>query len=103
MTNSEIKQLAVDVYSSKVFTSRQIAEGEAAHLLGMIFMPLLFMDAEQHKELDNTAFIYEYYDKASPRGINGYPIFMSLRMFPKEHFDKFLKYYKKVEKALKAV
>jgi hypothetical protein len=39
--------------------------------------------------------IYEYLSEASPRSINGFPMFTSLRILSKEETNKMLEYYKK--------
>ena len=46
-------------------------------LMPSIFIPLIFMNEEQRDDMvkKGTLHIFEYYDKAGPRSINGYPIF----------------------------
>ena len=64
----------------------------------MIFMPLALgvlseMDKEEVKDI---GLIYEYNDQAGPRGINGYPMFMSCRYLSKKDtntmFDIYTEY-----------
>jgi len=43
--------------------------------------------------------LYEFYDKAAPRGINGFPIFYSVNIVSKIDSDRFLEMYKKYEEA----
>ena len=80
MTPEEIKKLATDTFKEKVFYSTMIREIDE-HLLGSIFMPVIFMDKNQIDTLqkDRVSAFYEYMDKALPRCINGYPMFPSMR------------------------
>ena len=41
--------------------------------------------------------IYEYYDKAGPRSVNGMPCFMSHREISKNDWEKIVKYIKQYE------
>ena len=43
----------------------------------------------------NIGMLYEYNDKAGPQSINGYPIFMSMRILSKEDTIKFIDMYSK--------
>lgn len=80
-TEQELKQLALDISDGKVFGSWDIPEGQD-HMLGSIFMVLLFLTEDQRKEKPHA--IYEYFDKAGPRSVNGFPIFMSCHYLSKE-------------------
>lgn len=103
MEPQDIRQLASDIVDGRVFTSWHIAKEDLGNL-GMIFMPLLFMsardkaedetehdylkrldEAEKNKENARTAaMFYEFLDQAGLRCINGYPMFMSLKMLRQE-------------------
>jgi len=80
MTPEEIKQLATDTFKEKVFFSTMIRDIDN-YLLSSIFMPIIYMDNLQIKQLekDRVSAFYEYMDKALPRAINGYPMFPSMR------------------------
>ncbi len=82
-TDQELKQLAIDIYDNKVFTDRHIREGESAHRIAVIFMPIALGAFKTKEEIDDLGLIYEYYDKASPRAINGYPSFFSFNTLTK--------------------
>jgi len=81
---SELRQLAMDIVNGHVFTSRHIRESRQ-DMMGMVFMPVLFMTPEQQKEWEEAeiTLIYEYLSKAGQRSINGYPIFMSCNSLDK--------------------
>jgi hypothetical protein len=49
----------------------------------------------QEEQVTSIGMIYEYLSEASPMGLNGGPIFMSLRMFNKEDSKKVWEYYEK--------
>lgn len=98
MTNEEIYQVAKDYVDQKIFASFQIKKEEMDRL-PQIFMCLLFLKKEDIEKLKNHAFIYEYYDKASPSGINGYPIFFSARWINKENYPKFIEYVNKLKES----
>lgn len=49
--------------------------------------------------MEDIGMIYEYNEKALPRSINGYPIFMSCNIVSKADTKKFLEVYKKYEDA----
>ena len=57
-------------------------------------MCFIFLEEDTHKRIkeDKLCMVYEYYDKAGPRGINGYPMFMSMCMIFEDDFKIFLKY-----------
>jgi len=48
--------------------------------------------------LNNVGMIYESFDKALPRGVNGYPMFTSCGYLSKTDASRFLEYYTKYEK-----
>jgi len=51
--------------------------------------------------LKNIGMVYEYYDKAGPRSINGYPIFMSMKILSIDDTKKFRDMYFKYEEMRK--
>jgi hypothetical protein len=98
---AELRQLAVDYYDGKVFSDRHIPEHEK-HLISAVFMPLALgalseYDQETTKQI---SMLYEYIDQAGPRGINGMPIFGSVRILWADEAEKMLKYFEEY-KAIK--
>lgn len=79
-TDSELKQLAIDIVDGKVFTDQHISQSQK-HMLGQVFMPLLLGGVDElraHDKLGDLGLIYEYYSEAGPLSINGMPTFTSL-------------------------
>jgi hypothetical protein len=104
MNEKDLKSLAVDIVGGKVFTSRHIRENSPerwADTVRMVFMVLALSNQEQ---LDNivdrigeSGIVYEYYDKAMTRSINGYPIFISMNIIGSEDAEKLDKYVKELQ------
>ncbi len=86
--HGELKKLAVALFSNQLFTSSHIEKGQE-HLASSIFMPLLFLDNDGREQLaaKKPHVFYEFMSEAGPRAINGYPIFMSVKMLVKEDWD----------------
>jgi hypothetical protein len=80
-TDDEVNELAKQGYRGEVFFSWAIREHDM-HLLGTIFMPVLFMDEVMAKEMerDQIRHFYAPMKDAFPRSINGYPCFSSMGM-----------------------
>lgn len=97
-TDADIKQLALDWLGGGLFGSWMIREDDV-HLLGCIFMPLLFMDEIQHKQIirDGVVHFYERISKAGPRSINGYPIFMSMGYIDTADMERLLVKVKQIQ------
>lgn len=53
---------------------------------------------EREDFMKNIGMLYEENSKAGPRGINGYPIFMSCQILSIEDTNRFLDLYKRYEK-----
>lgn len=93
--DEDLKKLAVDLYEGRIYTDRHLPANQTA---GMVFMPLIlgaFADWSD-EEKKQVGMIYEYIDKALPRGVNGQPIFGSFRMLNRhdveivqEHLTKY--------------
>ena len=46
----------------------------------------------------NICLIYEYMNKAGPVGVNGMPVFMSMRCLNREDTEQMLRYYGEAQK-----
>lgn len=102
LTEEEIKKLANDIYVGNVFTDRHIKNPED---VSRVFMPLVFLDEKQAKELEKKApgMIYEYMSEASPMMINGMPAFATLRMLSREDAKKVIDKYNKIVETVKDI
>lgn len=92
-SDEELKTLGIDLAENKIFSHFHIRESDRG-MIGQIFMPIIFgalkdFSDEQKKEL---GMIYEYFDKAGPSAINGYPIFSSCRLLRQSDTTKVLNY-----------
>lgn len=101
MTPEEIKELATDTFMEKVFFSTMLPEHDA-HLLSSVFMATVFMDSKQIDQIrkDKVVAFYEHLDKAGPRTINGYPIFMSMKTITKGDLVEVQKIVEKLREAV---
>lgn len=87
MTDEEVTKLARDLVQNRIFMSDQIRSQEDVL---MVFPVLGMLDEKQRKDLQDAdvGAVYEYVDRALPRSINGYPMFMSLRWLSKENYQR---------------
>lgn len=94
-TDEELKQIAVDLLAGRIFTDRHFRSTEEwQSLIRSVFMVLAFMETDALKDMgDHCAMIFEYFDKAGPRSINGYPSFMSFQIILKTEIDRLFQYY----------
>lgn len=97
MSTDKLKQLAMDVIDGKVFGSWMLRNGDE-RLLPNIFMTIMFMPAWWEFELrrDKIVHFYEFESEASPRGINGYPCFFSMRLLDQDDSRKLESFMKKI-------
>ena len=104
-SKEELKQLAIDMQAGKVFTDRHIRPNDIPRMMTMVFPILLFMDGEARQGMidDGVAVVYEYMDKASPRAVNGYPIFFSCGTLTAVEWDTIVDMIERIEEALKNV
>ena len=99
-TDKELKHLAFDIVSDKVFYDEMIPESKGrAQIVSLVFLPLFFMKTEILQELsnDNIAMFYEYYTKGLKKGINGYPTFSSCNMLDKNDKVKLIAFINEVQ------
>jgi hypothetical protein len=84
-TSEQIKQIALDYMAGRLFCSDQV---QNINDMPMVFMVLLFLPEEDLKDLreGKITFAYEYMDQASPRSINGMPMFYSAKFL--DHEDR---------------
>lgn len=82
-SKQELEQIAVDYRAGRIFTDRDCNTVEEVTLC---FMPLTLMTRAQMDGLkaQKPGLIYEYYDAAGPRSINGRPCFTSFRFLTEE-------------------
>lgn len=107
MTDEELKQVAVDIYDGKIFSDRHFSSPEEAQsLISVVFMPLGMGALKTKKQVADLGLVYEYFDKAGPRAVNGFPMFMSCRFLNKADAKKmfgFFEEYKKLKDSFMSV
>lgn len=99
ISDEEARKIAEDIYKGLIFTDRHLQDPEE---LKSVFMVLMFMKDEDINKLKGNppGLIYEYMDRAFPRGINGNPIFMSMQLLSKEDGKRVNKYYIDIKSAI---
>lgn len=100
-TDEELKQIAVDLLARRIFTDRHFrSDEEWDSMVGSVFMVINFMSRETREDLaKHCAMIFEYLDKASSRGVNGYPSFMSMQIIRKDEIERLMQYYEALKTA----
>jgi hypothetical protein len=96
-SEEELRKLAVDYVEGKIFTNFHLRQHDQ-DLLGMIFMPLILGAASFAQD---AWMVFEYYDQAGPRGVNGYPIFFSVRKIIQKDAPAFRHYVTEYEEMKK--
>lgn len=96
-----LTQLAKDIVANLVFTDRHMHPTD----LSMVFMPLILgAFSEDSKEyVDDVGMIYEYYKKAGPTSVNGYPTFFSFGILSKHDTAIVWEKVEKIEKMIKEI
>lgn len=82
----ELTQLAIDVVTNKVFMTQDIQAIDSAF---MVILALLDDESRQKMIDAKPVAFYEYYEKAGPRSVNGYPSFFSMQWIPEEEWQVF--------------
>ena len=104
----------MDVADGMVFGSWMLRDGLADNSFGMVFMPILLggsgITAEQLEAdprfpqgVHTPVAYYEYYDKAGPRSVNGYPCFFSCSLLLGKDVKRVLKLSYKFHSAKQAM
>ena len=104
-TDDEIKEIAQGILNGQIFCDRMIRPEEFEQMATSIFMSIGLMGLEQWEEFkkQDIGMVYEYLDKASPRAINGYPIFFSAHILTKADAKRVYETMKLLAEASKAV
>jgi hypothetical protein len=99
-SEAELRKLAAEIIDNVVFTDRHIRK-EDRDMFEMIFLPVALGDSRVRSTLQSSGMIYEYWEKALPRSINGYPIFMGFDSVLKKDMPA-LEHYIKEYREMKA-
>jgi hypothetical protein len=75
MSEEDIEKVVLALVHEQLFTTDVCPPD----MIPMVFMPIGF-GALEDCDLDSVGAIYEYMDKRTENGVNGYPIFMSCQV-----------------------
>jgi len=78
----ELSQIARDIVKRQVFTDRHVRSMDDLSLVFMVIPLGAFKDCAK-EYVEDVGMIFEYMDKAGPRSINGYPMFLSMQILSK--------------------
>jgi hypothetical protein len=97
-TDAELTKLATDLLAGDVFTDRACRN---ALDIQIVFLPLGLMDAAQVEQFkaNDPHMLYEYLDKALPRGVNGMPSFGSFQYLNRDEMARFVAIHTKLKAA----
>ena len=90
MSDDDLRRFVDDFTSDRIFSDRHFAPGTPPNIVTMVFMPLALGALSNYapESLSVIGLFWEYTSAALPRGINGYPMFGSVRMMHREDFDR---------------
>ncbi len=90
MTESELREFVLGVCDNQIFTDKHIPPSQWESMVRSIFMVLGLGGLAEWtpEELNEIGCIWEWMREAGPRSINGYPMFMSLRLLHKEDWAR---------------
>jgi len=97
----ELKQIAIDIHKGKIFTSFHIPPWRISQVIGLVFMAFGLAGPGAAREVIDSGVVgfYEYYDKAGPRSINGYPVFFGHHTVTQSEWEYILDVIKAMEAA----
>lgn len=104
-TDEEVKQIALDLHRGKIFTDRHISDDDDGFKLERVFFVLGMLKPEQMDAIkaDPPGLIFEYIEKAGPRGFGNLPMFFSMQMLSQEDTTKMFAIYNKLREAEESV
>lgn len=90
-TDEELRHLAMHLVHGNIFGSWDCPDTD---ILRMVFLTVGLYTTENLQELKDAGVhgFYEYMDKAGPRTINDYPMFLSVKFLSKNEMEKMSAY-----------
>lgn len=104
-TDEELRQLAIDLYHNRVFTSGHMTKDELqGGMIFHVFIPLALATKEQRQEImaAEPFLFYAYYRDAGPMCVNGLPTFFSVSLLTFEEAQRMAVFHEQYEKLHKA-
>jgi hypothetical protein len=96
LDEKNLRELAMGICDGKIFHDRMIDPRRFQQDVGMVFMPLALGGLEGI-EPKTIGLMYEYYDQAGPRSVNGMPCFFSFRILHRDNIEDLQKYIEEIE------
>lgn len=75
LNEEQLRKLALDMVDGRIFHDQMCPENMVTH----VFMPLMFVTVAK-EDSQHWGLVYEYMSEAGPRTLNGFPMFMSMRV-----------------------
>lgn len=90
VTDEQLREFVLAYADGRIFTSAHIPKSQETSLFPLIFMPVALgaFSNIRKNDLKHIGVLWEFIDKALPRGINGYPMFASLRVLNRTDWDR---------------
>ena len=101
MTEDEIKAMAMEFVKGRLFCATHIPPEQQAAMVPAVFMPLMLGGLDDI-DVETIGNIVENMDAAGPRCVNGYPMFLSMRLVHKDDWDAVYELAVKAQGALDA-
>ena len=103
-SRTELEQIARDLFKKAIFTDRHVPPDDS-RMFQSIFMVFVFSIRTKRylRQLKQVGMIFEYFDKAGPRSINGYPCFFSAQMLNHQDTKEVWELYHKLQEATEEV
>jgi hypothetical protein len=100
-SDAEIRKLAEDLYRGLIFTDRHVGD-KNPDMIKSVFMPIFFLEEKDIKSLKKAkiGLFFEYYDKAGPMSVNGYPTFFSVQMLSEDDTKRLFEVHDKIKSAV---
>lgn len=95
MTEKHLKEIARGIYEGHIWTTQHGRPEDAKMCFPVLLLASQETIDEMKKEPDKYFVGYEYLDKAGPLGVNGMPMFFSIRFLSKDEWEEVLKHHDK--------
>lgn len=86
MSDGDLKKFVLGFCDGHVFTDRHLRKLDPK-ILRLVFMPFALADLPDI-DPEKLGLVWEWRDKATPRAINGYPTFLSVRMMHVDDWER---------------
>jgi hypothetical protein len=101
---AELVQIAKDMHAGRIFTDRHCRRPED---VSSVFMVLTLMGKKSIdrlvKRIGNSGMLYEYLSEAAPTGVNGMPMFFSMRHLTDTETGYMMERLREIEAVMDAV